>query len=85
ANYVQVLSELVLILCAVAGLDEVIIDFPSQRLFSHMQLMLEALISRQPFKVTVSTPANGDGAAVRGAAIAALDMAIDRINYGATD
>ncbi len=83
-NYVQVLSELVLILCAVAGLDEVIIDFPSQRLFSHMQVMLETLIVQQPFEVIISTPANGDGAAVRGAAIAALDMAIDHINANPT-
>ncbi|MCP4492330.1 MAG: ROK family protein [Gammaproteobacteria bacterium] len=79
-SYTQVLSELVLILCAVAGLDEAIIDFPSQRLFSHMQVMLEASIAQQPLKVIISTPANGDGAAVRGAAIAALDMVIDRIN-----
>ncbi len=79
-SYVQILSELVLILCAVAGLDEAIIDFPSQRLFSHMQVMLEELITQQLLTVTISTPANGDGAAVRGAAIAALDIAIDRIN-----
>ncbi len=83
-NYVQLLSELVLIICAVAGLDEVIIDFPSPRLFSHIQVMLEAIIAQQPFKVIISTPANGDGAAVRGAAIAALDMAIDRINSGSS-
>ncbi|MCP4979234.1 MAG: ROK family protein, partial [Gammaproteobacteria bacterium] len=79
-SYVQILSELVLILCAVAGLDEVIIDFPSQGLFSHMQVMLEGLIAKQLLKVAISTPANGDGAAVRGAAIAALDIAINRIN-----
>ncbi len=83
-SYVQILSELVLILCAVAGLDEVIIDFPSQGLFAHIQTMLEPLIAQQPFEVIISTPANGDGAAVRGAAIAALDMAIHRINTNPT-
>jgi len=78
-EYAQILCELILVLVAVPGLDEVIIDFPSDRLFSHLRPILEGLISAQPLKVAISSPAEDDGAAVRGAAISALDVTIEQV------
>ncbi len=85
ADYAQTLFELITILCAASGLDEIIIDFPSDRLFSRLKPLIEVLFSEQPLQVTLSRPAMGDGAAVRGAAIAALDVAIELVESPSSD
>lgn len=84
-DYAQILSELILVLASVLGLDEVIIDFPSDRLFSHLRPIIDTLLAEQSLQVVVSTPAMDDGAAVRGAAIAALDVAIDQVESLSSD
>ncbi len=79
AEYAQILYELVTVLYSVLGLDEIIIDFPSDTLFSRLRPVIERLLAGQALQVIISTPAMGDGAGVRGAAIAALDTAINRL------
>ncbi len=78
-DYAIILCELVLVISSVLGLDEVIIDFPSELLFSRLHSRIIKLITKQPLQVAISAPAKGNGAAVRGAALAALDLAIDRV------
>ena len=78
-DYAIILCELVLVISSVLGLDEVIIDFPSKLLFSRLHSRIIKLITKQPLQVAISSPAKGNGAAVRGAALAALDLAIDRV------
>jgi predicted NBD/HSP70 family sugar kinase len=83
-NYAQTLFELVLVLGSVLGLDEVIIDFPSESLFSRLLPRVIASIATQPIQIVISTPANRDVAAVQGAAIAALDIALEHIEASST-
>jgi predicted NBD/HSP70 family sugar kinase len=78
-DYANTLFELVLVIGSVLGLDEVIIDFPSDLLFSRLQLRFKKLLAKQPLQLAISPPAKGNGAAVRGAALAALDLAIDQV------
>jgi predicted NBD/HSP70 family sugar kinase len=78
-DYANTLFELVLVISSVLGLDEVIIDFPSELLFSRLQFRFNKSLAKQPFQLAISSPAKGNGAAVRGAALAALDLAIDQV------
>ncbi|MFT5662685.1 MAG: hypothetical protein ACI9JR_000055, partial [Gammaproteobacteria bacterium] len=66
------------------GLDEVIIDFPSDSLFTRLLPKIKTSIATQPIAIAISTPANGGVAAVQGAAIAALDIALEHIEAGTT-
>jgi predicted NBD/HSP70 family sugar kinase len=78
-DYAQALFELVQVLSSVLGLDEVIIDFPSSSLLSRLFPRIQASIATQSLQVKISSPANGDDAAVRGAAIEALDISIEQL------
>ena len=78
-DYANTLFELVLVISSVLGLDEVIIDFPSELLFSRLQSRFKKLLAKQPLQLAISSPVKGNGAAVRGAALAALDLAIDQV------
>ena len=78
-DYAIILCELVLVISSVLGLDEVIIDFPSELLFSRLQSRFKNLLAKQPLQLAISSPVKGNGAAVRGAALAALDLAIDQV------
>jgi predicted NBD/HSP70 family sugar kinase len=78
-DYARTLFELVLVISSVLGLDEVIIDFPSDLLFSRLQSRFKLLLTQQPLQLAISSPVKGNGAAVRGAALAALDLAIDQV------
>jgi predicted NBD/HSP70 family sugar kinase len=78
-DYARTLFELVLVISSVLGLDEVIIDFPSELLFSRLQFRFNKSLAKQPFQLAISSPVEGNGAAVRGAALAALDLAIDQV------
>jgi predicted NBD/HSP70 family sugar kinase len=81
-DYAQTLFELVLVLGSVLGLDEVIIDFPSDSLFKRLLPRVKTSIATQPTQIAISTPANGGVASVQGAAIAALDIALEHIEAG---
>ena len=79
AEYAQLLHELVQVLNSVLGLDEVVIDFPSGRLLQLLLDRVDQLIDQQPLKLRVSAAESGHVAVVQGAALAALEKYLDRV------
>ena len=79
AEYAQLLHELVQVLNSVLGLDEVVIDFPSGKLLQLLLDRVDQLIDQQPLKLRVSAAESRHVAVVQGAALAALEKYLDRV------
>lgn len=78
-RYSAALMDLVEVLNAVLDLDEIIVDFPSDALLSHLMPYAERATAEGPLAVTVSQPSVGHSAAVRGAALAALGHSLGSV------
>ena len=55
------------------------IDFPSDALFEQLLPKLEIIMKNSPNPVRISSPAMGHQAGLYGAALTALDLALDSI------
>lgn len=76
-EYCERLSNVLRILHAVLDLDEILIDFPSSKLFKRLRPRLELLIQDLPRQPVISQPMKGHGAALNGAALTALNDALE--------
>jgi predicted NBD/HSP70 family sugar kinase len=75
-DYADTLCDLIQVLNAVLDLDEVVVDFPSDRLLERLLPRVQATLTDSPLRVALSTPSLGHGASARGAALNALDGAL---------
>ena len=83
-QYSGYLCDAIQVLNAVLDLDEVIVDFPYDRLADHLIERVNTLMHNDALRVTVSTPAAAHGAAIRGAALAAMNQALEKLEQRAT-
>lgn len=82
-DYAAALGDLIQVLNAVLGLDEVIVDFPADALFERLRPRIEVQMADSPLRVAVSTPAVGHSAGIRGAALMALERALETVDQRA--
>lgn len=78
-NYCLHISDAINILNSVLDLDEILIDFRSEKLFQRIRPRLEILLQSAPRQPVISTPVVGKEATLYGAAIFALDRALETI------
>lgn len=78
-NYCSHISDAINILNSVLDLDEILIDFRSDKLFQRLRPRLEVLLQNAPRQPVISTPAKGKEASLNGAAITALTLALHTI------
>jgi predicted NBD/HSP70 family sugar kinase len=78
-RYSSDLCDVIQVLEAVLDLDEVILDFPSIPLLDCLRPQVEALIADSPLPVAITTPAMAQSAAVCGAALSSLQLALRKI------
>ena len=77
--YCEHISDAINILNTVLDLDEVLIDFRSDMLFQRLKPRLEILLQSAPRQPRISTPVMSMEATLNGAAIMALELALDEI------
>lgn len=78
-NYCIHISDAINILNSVLDLDEILIDFRSEKLFQRLRPRLEILLQGAPRQPVISTPVMGKDATLYGAAIHALNVALETI------
>ncbi len=77
--YCEKISDAINILNSVLDLDEVLIDFRSEKLFQRLRPRLEILLQSAPRQPVISTPVMGAEASLYGAAITALELSLEGI------
>lgn len=80
-NYCIHISDAINILNSVLDLNEILIDFRSDKLFQRLRPRLEILLQSAPRQPVISTPVMGKEATLFGAAITALELALPTIEY----
>jgi len=78
-GYAESLCDLIQVLNAVLDLDEVIVDFPCRALLERLLPRVQTIMAASALKVAVAEPSIGHAAGVRGAALAALDESLGRL------
>ena len=78
-RYCEHVCDAINILNSVLDLDEILIDVRSDSLFERLRPRLEILLQSAPRQPILSTPVLGNQAALNGAAITALNLALDDI------
>lgn len=77
--YCEHVCDAINVLNSVLDLDEVLIDFRSDKLFQRLKPRLEILLQSSRRQPIISTPLMGKEAALNGAALAALNLALETI------
>jgi len=77
--YCEHVCDAINIFNSVLDLDEVLIDFRSDKLFKRLRPRLEILLQSAPRQPVISTPVMGKEATLNGAALTALNLALERI------
>ena len=83
--YCEHLCDAINVINSVLDLDEILIDFRSDKLFKRLRPRLEILLQSSPRQPTISTPVLGSEATLNGAAITALHLALDDIELAASN
>lgn len=78
-HYCEHISDAINILNCVLDLDQVLIDFRSEKLFQRLKPRLEILLQSAPRQPVIATSVMGMEATLNGAAITALDLALEEI------
>ena len=78
-RYAADLCDLIQVLNAVLDLDEVVVDFPSKALFERLRPRIEMEMQGSALDVAVSASQIGHDAAVTGAALSALKLALKTV------
>jgi len=78
-KYSHLLFDAINVLHSVLDLDEIMIDFPSTKLFKKLLPKIEQLIDEMPHKLIISTPTIEHQADLHGAALNALNLALENI------
>lgn len=78
-QYARSLCELINVIHCVLDLDEIMIDFPSSSLLKHLLSRIKQNISTMPHKPRITTPSIEAQADLHGAALFALDTALEEI------
>ena len=74
--YCEHICDAINLLNSVLDLDEVLIDFRSDKLFQRLRPRLEILLQSARRQPVISTPVMGSEASLNGAALAALNLAL---------
>lgn len=77
--YCEHICDAINVLNSVLDLDEILIDFRSDKLFERLRPRLETLLQASRRKPVISTPVMGHEATLNGAALSALNLALEVI------
>lgn len=77
--YCEHVCDAINVLNSVLDLDEILIDFRSDKLFQRLKPRLEILLQSSRRKPVISTPLMGKEATLNGAALTALNLALETI------
>ncbi len=80
-TYCEHLCDAINILNSVLDLDEVLIDFRSVKLFERLRPRLEVLLQSSRRQPMISTPVMGSEATLNGAALTALNLNLEEIEF----
>lgn len=78
-RYCEHVGDAINVLNSVLDLDEILIDFRSDKLFRRLKPRLEILLQSARRQPVISTPLMGKEATLHGAALTALNLALDTI------
>lgn len=81
-TYCERVADIIKILNSVLDLDEILIDFRSDALFTRLRPRLEILMQSAPRQPAISTPIQGRDATLNGAALTALQQACEALEEG---
>lgn len=82
-QYCEHVCDAINVLNSVLDLDEILVDVRSDALFQRLRPRLEILLQSAPRQPVLSAPMLGKHAALNGAAITALNLALDDIEVAA--
>jgi hypothetical protein len=77
--YCEHICDAINLLNSVLDLDEVLIDFRSDKLFQRLRPRLEILLQSARRQPVISTPVMGSEASLNGAALTALNLALPNL------
>ena len=80
-TYCENLCDAINMLNSVLDLDEVMIDFRSVKLFERLRPRLEILLQGSLRKPVISTPVMGSEATLNGAALTALNLNLEKVEF----
>jgi len=80
-TYCEDLCDAINMLNSILDLDEVLIDFRSVKLFERLRPRLEILLQGSHRKPVISTPVMGSEATLNGAALTALNLNLEEIEF----
>ena len=80
-TYCEHLCDAINMINSILDLDEILIDFRSVKLFERLRPRLEILLQSSRRKPVISTPVMGGEATLNGAALSALNLNLDEIEF----
>ena len=80
-TYCEHLCDAINMINSILDLDEILIDFRSLKLFERLRPRLEILLQSSRRKPVISTPVMGGEATLNGAALSALNLNLDEIEF----
>ena len=80
-TYCEHLCDAINMINSILDLDEILIDFRSVKLFERLRPRLEVLLQSSRRKPVISTPVMGGEATLNGAALSALNLNLDEIEF----
>ena len=80
-TYCEHLCDAINMINSILDLDEILVDFRSVKLFERLRPRLEILLQSSRRKPVISTPVMGGEATLNGAALSALNLNLDEIEF----
>lgn len=80
-TYCEHLCDAINMINSILDLDEVLIDFRSVKLFERLRPRLEILLQSSRRRPVISTPVMGNDATLNGAALTALNLNLEEIEF----
>ena len=80
-TYCEHLCDAINMINSILDLDEILIDFRSVKLFERLRPRLEILLQSSLRQPVISTPVMGNEATLNGAALSALNLNLDEIEF----